>query len=117
MCQKLLALISVICSFNAYSIECTAHHRHVDEDGQLVQSQTKLTTTLEIGDILNLECELNGQLYFLDFNKADDDGLLQIVDASDYTKGIVSRSSFNKRGVMSLTLVDNQTVHRLECTR
>jgi hypothetical protein len=63
----------------------------------------------------SLEGELYGQLYFLTYNKQDEDGLLQIVDSADNTKGIVARSSFNKKGFMSLTLVDNQIVHRLEC--
>jgi hypothetical protein len=115
MLKNSIVTLLILFSSRAYSLECTAHNRHVNESGVLIQSESKLITTLDTIDMASLEGELYGQLYFLTYNKQDEDGLLQIVDSADNTKGIVARSSFNKKGFMSLTLVDNQIVHRLEC--
>lgn len=111
------SLISILCltfSFSLFSFECTAIDRYV-EKGEYHESRSALLTTLENANTLKMEVEHKGQLYFITYNKADDDGLLQIVNAADDTKGIVVRAAFNKYGMMSVSSVDGQTVHRMEC--
>lgn len=114
MLKTTFATILLLLSFNAFSFDCTAIDRYT-EKGEYHESRAALAFTLENANTLKMEVEHKGQLYFITYNKQDDDGLLQIVNAADDTKGIVVRASFNKYGIMSVSSVDGQTVHRLEC--
>jgi hypothetical protein len=111
---KILTLF-ILFSISAFGIDCTASNRYVNTEGDLIQSEIQLTKTFDANKTLQFSGELNGQYYFFTYDLTQEDGLLQIVDANDNTKGIVSRSAFNKQGLVSLSLVDNQIVHRLQC--
>ena len=114
MYKALLVAICLLLSFSSFSFECTAINRYA-VNGEYFQSKVLLQTTLDTVAFLKMETKHRGQLYFVTYNKQDEDALLQIVDANNDTKGIVARTAFNKNGRMSLTLVDGQTVHRMEC--
>ena len=114
MIKSLVGILCLSFSFSAFSFECTAIARYV-EKGEYHESRSALITTLENANNLKMEIEHRGQLYFITYNKTDDDGLLQIVNAVDDTKGIVVRAAFNKYGMMSVSSVDGQVVHRMEC--
>lgn len=114
MFKSSIALVSLILSYNAFSFDCTAIDRFVDK-GEYHETRAALVSTLENDHILKMEVEHKGQWYFVTYNKQDDDGLLQIVSSSDDTKGIVVRAAFNKYGMMSVSSVEGQVVHRMEC--
>ena len=116
MYKSLLAALCLFLSFSAFSIECTAINRYA-ANGEYFESKASLERTLDTVVSLKMETEHRGQLYFITYSKQDEDALLQIVDTNNETKGIVARSAFNKNGRMSLTLVDGQTVHRMECIK
>jgi hypothetical protein len=114
MIKTLFAGACLFVSFNAFSFDCTAIDRYV-EKGEHHESKAALVFTLENEHTLKMEVEHKGQFYFVTYNKEDDDALLQIVNSADDTKGIVVRASFNKYGIMSVSSVDGQVVHRMEC--
>lgn len=114
MMKTLFAGTSLLLSFNAFSFDCTAIDRYV-EKGVYYESKATLVYTLDNAHTLKMEVQHKGQLYFVTYNKQDDDALLQIVNSADDTKGIVVRASFNKYGVMSVSSVDGQVVRRMEC--
>lgn len=116
MYKALLVTICLLLSFNAFSFECTAINRYA-VNGEYFQSKVLLQTTLDTVVSVKMETEHRGQFYFVTYNKQDEDALLQIVDVNNETKGIVARTAFNKNGRMSLTLVDGQTIHRMECVK
>ena len=112
--KTLFAGACVVLSFNAFSFDCTAIDRYV-EKGEYHESKAALIFTLDNAHILKMEVEHKGQFYFVTYNKEDDDALLQIVNSANDTKGIVVRASFNKYGIMNVSSVDGQIVHRMEC--
>lgn len=114
MLKATFVTIFLLLSFNAFSFDCTAIDRYV-EKGEYHESRAALISTLDNTNTLKMEVEHKGQFYFITYNKQDEDGLLQIVNSADDTKGIVVRASFNKYGIMSVSSVDGQTVHRMEC--
>lgn len=114
MFKSTIAVLTLISSFSAFSFECTAINRYF-EKGEYHEEKSALMTTLENSSVLKMEVELNGEQFFITYNKNDEDALIQIVNAKDDTKGIVARSAFSKYGSMSLTTVDGQTVYRMEC--
>ena len=114
MFKSLVGVLFLSFSFSAFSFECTAIDRYV-EKGEYHESRSALISTLENSNTLKMEVEHKGQWYFITYNKIDDDGLLQIVNAVDDTKGIVVRAAFNKYGMMSVSSVEGQSVHRMEC--
>jgi hypothetical protein len=114
MLKSSIVAVCLFLSYNAHSFDCTAIDRYVVK-GEYRESRSALEPTLENINILKMEVELKGQWYSVTYNKQDEDGLLQIINSSDDRKGIVVRASFNKNGMMSVSSVDGQTVHRMEC--
>lgn len=114
MMKTLFAGACLVLSFNAFSFDCTAIDRYVEKN-ENHESKAALVFTLDNAHTIKMEVEHRGQLYFVTYNKEDDDALLQIVNSADDTKGIVVRASFNKYGIMNVSRVDGQTVHRMEC--
>lgn len=114
MLQKSLAAICLLLSFNVMAFECTAIDRYMDK-GEYHESRAALLTTLDNDLFLKMEVEHMDDLYFITYSKEDEEALVQIVDASDDTKGIVARMSFSKYGFLSLSKVDGSKVQRIEC--
>lgn len=117
MFKNILSILTLLSSTSAFSIECRAIDRYNQAEKRIVETEIQLVKTYDVSAILKLEGALNGKLYFLTYDGDQGDALMQIVDGNDYTKGVVSRSAFNKHGRMSLSQVDGESVHRLECSR
>ena len=114
MLKSSIAMVCLFLSYSAFSFDCTAIDRFVDK-GEYHETKAALVSTVENDHILKMEVEHKGQWYFVTYDKKEDDGLLQIVSAVDDTKGIVVRAAFNKYGMMSVSSVEGQVVHRMEC--
>ena len=113
---KVATLLStIILSTVSMGVECTAYDRYIDQDRNVIETKKKLEKIEEQFSSTLYAVELAGYSYFLTYDKVEEDGLLQIINSSDETKGIVSRSAFGKRGRISLALIDGNVVRRIEC--
>lgn len=116
MKKQIIALALLLTSFNSFAINCKAIDRQMTADAQIIESEVQLDKVFDSSTHVQFQAEVKNYLYFLTYDKIDQSGLMQIIQADDNTVGLVSRSAFSKSGVMSLSRVDGQNVQRIECS-
>lgn len=113
----LLSLLFSLHAAAAPKLSCTATYRTLDKNQQSVVKTISMEVVAPAPGYTRHEASLEGKYLSVLEEPGSDDALTQITHEPDYTRGSVTRSAPDSRGMISLSEVVGATVHRIECLR
>ena len=98
------------------TLSCKAIYRTLDENRREIQTIADMPVAFSDGGVIKYQTDHEGMFFSITEQK-DLSLLAQIIAAPDYRSGPVSRGDVDSNGKFNLALVNDTTVHKIECQK
>lgn len=115
--MKIITIMCLLLSTSVYAqIECKGYSR-LYQNNQMEEKEVTLELTADNARFLKMQGALDDVFFGVTQDKPSDSFLVTVTNADDYTRGVVTRASFDLNGRLHVSSVKGELVHKLECRR